>query len=199
MREMPRGCGVGLLLGGWGCAVAGGVTVRAGAMAVSRMFHEAPRLTPKFHARFTSHQGRPGLFHARFTSHQRHGARRLRLDQRATTRRHLTVVTPSRPRTRPTLSHAIPQRHRSTTPQKPHDFNVSVSKSEILAGELHATFVELHPSGSIAPVKEHYTRSERVQCSLIGCTASSATSDSADTRQGQLGPRQRVRRYAPFH
>lgn len=196
---MPRGCGVGLLLGGWGCAVAGGVTVRAGAMAVSRMFHEAPRLTPKFHARFTSHQGRPGLFHARFTSHQRHGARRLRLDQRVTTRRHLTVVTPSRPRTRPTLSHAIPHGHRLTTPQKPHDFNVSVSKSEILAGELHATFVELHPSGSIAPVKEHYTRSERVQCSLIGCTASSATSDSADTRQGQLGPRQRVRRYAPFH
>lgn len=77
---MPRGCGVGVLAG-WGCVVAGGVTVRAGAMAVSRMFHEAPRLTPKFHARFTSHQGRPGLFHARFTSHQRHGARRLRLDQ----------------------------------------------------------------------------------------------------------------------
>jgi hypothetical protein len=35
--------------------------------------------------------------------------------------------------------------------QKPHDFNVSVSKSEILAGELHATFPVLHPLWSITP------------------------------------------------
>ena len=53
--------------------------------------------------------------------------------------------------TYPTISHAIPYRHRSTTPQKPHDFNVPVSKSEILAGELHATFPVLHPIGSITP------------------------------------------------
>ena len=72
--------------------------------------------------------------------------------------------------------------------------------------ELHATFVELHPLWSITPdqwalhpISGHYTRSERVQCLLIGCTASSATSDSADIRQGQLGPRQQVRHYAPFH
>ena len=35
--------------------------------------------------------------------------------------------------------------------QKPHDFNVSVSKSEMLAGQLHATFLGMHPLGSIAP------------------------------------------------
>lgn len=71
---------------------------------------------------------------------ERHTARCLRLDQRATTRRHLTVVTPSRPQMRPTLSHAIPHRHRLTTPQKPHDSNGSVSNSEMLSWELHATF-----------------------------------------------------------
>lgn len=43
------------------------------------------------------------------------------------------------------------QRTRSTAPQKSHDFNVSVSKSEMLAGELHATFLGMHPLGSIAP------------------------------------------------
>ena len=51
----------------------------------------------------------------------------------------------------PGFSHAIPRRPRLTTPQKPHDFNVSVSKSEMLSRELHATFAGLHPIGSIAP------------------------------------------------
>ena len=163
---MPRGCGAWRFRSGarlrrcvvavwviaaWVAAHLQSYALLADAMTVSRTFHDPPGPASWCHARFTSHQGRPGLFHARFTSHQRHGARRLRLDQRATTRRHLTVVTPSRPRTRPTLSHAIPQRHRSTTPQKPHDFNVSVSKSEILAGELHATFAGLHPLRSITP------------------------------------------------
>lgn len=82
---------------------------------------------------------------------QRHAAHRLRLDQRTTARQHLTVVTPSRPQMRPTLSHAIPRRHRLTTPQKPHDSNGSVSNSEMLSWELHATFVELHPLWSITP------------------------------------------------
>ena len=82
---------------------------------------------------------------------QRHAAHRLRLDERGTTRQHLTAVTRSRPQMRPTLSHAIPCRHRLTTPQKPHDSNGSVSNSEMLSLELHATFVELHPLWSIAP------------------------------------------------
>ena len=51
----------------------------------------------------------------------------------------------------PTLSHAIPRRHRLTTPQKQHDFNVLASNSEILVGELHATFPKLHPLRSITP------------------------------------------------
>ena len=93
----------------------------------------------------------PWRFHARFTSHQRHGARCLRLDQRATRRQHFTVVTPSRLQIRPTLSHAIPRRHRLTTPQKPHDSKGSASNSEMLSWELHATFVELHPLWSITP------------------------------------------------
>ena len=62
----------------------------------------------------------------------------------------------------PAFSHAIPGELRSTTPQKPHDFNVSISKSEMLAGELHASFPELHPIRNIAPDEEHCTRSERV-------------------------------------
>ena len=120
---MPPGCGVG-------CGVvSGGASLWAGLQCC----------------------GRAALwFHARFTSHQRNGAHRLRLDERGT-RQHLTVVTPSRPQMRPTLSHAIPQRHGLTTPQKPHDSNGSVSKSEILAGELHATFAGLHPLWSITP------------------------------------------------
>ena len=52
---------------------------------------------------------------------------------------------------RPTLSHAIPQRHGLTKPQKPHDSNGSVSNSEMLSWELHATFAELHPLWSITP------------------------------------------------
>ena len=52
---------------------------------------------------------------------------------------------------RPALSHAIPRRHRLTTPQKPHDSNVSVSGSEIPSRELHATFAGLHPLWSITP------------------------------------------------
>ena len=83
--------------------------------------------------------------------HQRHAAHRLRLDERGTTQQHLTVVAPSRPQMRPALSHAIPRRHRLTTPQKPHDSNSSVSNSEMLSWELHATFVELHPLWSITP------------------------------------------------
>ena len=82
---------------------------------------------------------------------QRHGARCLRLDQRATTRRNLAAITASQPQMRPTLSHAIPHEHRSTTPQKPHDSKGSVSNSEMLSWELHATFVELHPLRSITP------------------------------------------------
>ena len=66
-------------------------------------------------------------------------------------RQRLTVVTPSLLQTHPALSHAIPRRHRLTTPQKPYDFNVLVSNSEILVGELHATFPKLHPSWSITP------------------------------------------------
>lgn len=53
--------------------------------------------------------------------------------------------------------------------------------------------------GALHPISEHYTRSERVQCSLIGCTASSATSCGADTRQGQLDPHRQDRHYAPHH
>ena len=34
---------------------------------------------------------------------------------------------------------------------KPHDFNVSVSNSEMLSWELHATFAVLHPLSSITP------------------------------------------------
>ena len=82
---------------------------------------------------------------------QRYAARCLRLDQGATRRQHLTVVMPSRPQMRPTPSHAIPQRHGLTRPQKPHDSNGSVSNSEMLSWELHATFVELHPLWSITP------------------------------------------------
>ena len=50
----------------------------------------------------------------------------------------------------------------------------------MLSWELHATFAGLHPLRSITPVKEHYTRSERVQCPLMGCTTSSATSSFED-------------------
>ena len=42
--------------------------------------------------------------------------------------------------------------------------------------ELRATFPVLHPLRSVTPVEERYTGSERVQCSLIGCTPSSTTS-----------------------
>ena len=52
---------------------------------------------------------------------------------------------------RPTLSHAIPRRHRLMTPQKPHDSDGSASNSEMLSWELHATFAELHPLWSITP------------------------------------------------
>ena len=38
----------------------------------------------------------------------------------------------------------------------------------------------MHPLRSIAPVKEHCTRSERVQCLLMGCTAPSATSKNTE-------------------
>ena len=117
------------------------MVARAGAIAVSRKFHEPPRLATTVSR----------AFHARFTRYQRHGARCPRLDQRATMRQHLTVATPSRTQMHPTLSHAIPRRHRFTTPQKPHDSNGSVSNSEILSRELHATFAELHPLWSITP------------------------------------------------
>ena len=117
------------------------MVARAGAIAVSRKFHEPPRLATTVSL----------AFHARFTRYQRHGARCPRLDQRATMRQHLTVATPSRTQMHPTLSHAIPRRHRFTTPQKPHDSNGSVSNSEILSRELHATFAELHPLWSITP------------------------------------------------
>ena len=47
--------------------------------------------------------------------------------------------------------------------------------------------------GALHPISGHYTRSERVQCSLIGCTISSATSSIANAlprRNGtpQLSP-----------
>mgnify|MGYP001732701386 FL=1 len=96
-------------------------------------------------------------------------------------------LTAMSPQIHTVLSHAIPHEHRSTTPQKPHDSNGSVSNSEMLSWELHATFVELHPIRHIAPVKEHYTRSERVQCSLMGRTTRSATSPIADTLPRQHG------------
>ena len=38
----------------------------------------------------------------------------------------------------------------------------------------------MHPLRSIAPVKEHCTRSERVQCLLMGCTAPSVTSKNTE-------------------
>ena len=108
--------------------------------------------------------------------------------------------------TYPTISHAIPRRRKLTEPQKPHDFNVSISKSEILSGELHATFAGLYPLGSIPPDRERYSRWEALH-PIRACTmptdgvrdSISTTSESADTRQGQLGPRQPVRHYAPPH
>lgn len=92
--------------------------------------------------RLSEHGHRPSVPRTRACLHrgQRHGARCLRLDQSRTTRRHLAAITATRLHTCPVLSHAIPRRHRLTTPQKPHDSNGSVSKSEILVGELHATF-----------------------------------------------------------
>ena len=38
----------------------------------------------------------------------------------------------------------------------------------------------MHPLRSIVPVKEHCTRSERVQCLLMGCTAPSVTSKNTE-------------------
>ena len=99
----------------------------------------------------------------------------------------------------PTLSHAIPRRHRLTTPQKPHDSNSSVSNSEMLSWELHATFVELHPLLSITPDQWALHPIRAGASPLMRCTIRSATSDSADTRQGQLGPRQQARHYEPHH
>ena len=58
----------------------------------------------------------------------------------------------------------------------------------MLSRELHATFPELHPIRCIAPVKEHCTRPERVQCSLIGCTTRSQQATARIHVRGSAAP-----------
>ena len=53
--------------------------------------------------------------------------------------------------------------------------------------ELRATFPVLHPLRNVTPVEERYSRSERVQCSLKGCTPPSTTSSIADALPRQNG------------
>jgi len=62
----------------------------------------------------------------------------------------------------------------------------------MLSRELHATFLGMHPLGSIAPDQNGCIATDEVHDPI-------ATSDSADRRQGQLGSRQQVRYYAPRH
>ena len=52
-----------------------------------------------------------------------------------------------------TISHAIPFQTQIDGTPKPHDFNVLISNSEILSGELHATFPVPHAFGNIAPAR----------------------------------------------
>ena len=51
----------------------------------------------------------------------------------------------------------------------------------------HDTPNPAHNTYTLKCEEPHYTRSERVQCSLIGCTISSATSSIADTLPMQHG------------
>lgn len=74
----------------------------------------------------------------------------------------------------PTLSHAIPRGHGSTTPQKPHDFNVSAPQLEVPSGELHATILELNPLGSVAPA-------------LIGCNVADGVHDPIGNKLCRVG------------
>ena len=80
---------------------------------------------------------------------------------------------------RPALSHAIPREHRSTTSHKPHDSKGSVSNSEMLSWELHATFARLHPLWSITPDQWVLHPIRAGASSLMGCTTRSATSSVA--------------------
>lgn len=98
---------------------------------------------------------------------------------------------------RPALSHAIPRRHRLTTPQKPHDSNVSVSGSEIPSRELHATFAGLHPLWSITPDQWALHPIRTGASSLMRCTTRSATSSVAEARHWQL--QYRCGHTAPYH
>ena len=90
-----------------------------------------------------------------------------------------------------TLSHAIPCEHRSTAAQKPHDFRVSNSKPDVPSQELHATFAGLYPLANITPDGEHYTRSEWVQCPLIGCTTRSQQAEARIHVRGSSAPANR--------
>ena len=157
-------CGRRHGVAGWGCGVADGRC----------------SIAARWAAVWTGTATVSHAFHARFTRHQRHGARCPRLDQRATMRQHLTVVTPSRRQMRPALSHAIPQRHGLTTPQKPHDSNGSVSNSEMLSWELHATFVELHPLWSIKSDQQQATARIHVMGSSAPANRSGATHHFTD-------------------
>ena len=69
----------------------------------------------------------------------------------------------------------------------------------MLSPELHATFPELHPLWSITPDQWALHPIRAGASPLMRCTIQSETSDSADTCQEQLGRRQQVRHYAPFH
>lgn len=147
---------------------------RHGFTHVSRAFHEAPRLaTPvsrAFHEAPTARSALP-------TTGSRSSA-------------------PAQPPTsRPAHPHCLAKQSRMQFPtdtDRPHARNRMISTFWFQSlkywwGNCMRLFRCCTRYGALHPISGHYTRSERVQCSLIGCTPPPATSSIADTLRRRNG------------
>jgi len=174
-----------------------------GRVASLRVGWSPGRARLPFHVSFTSHQGWRQQFHARFTPVSRgtNGTERVAPDWIKEPRCDSTSRS-QRPVERRCIPHFRMQFPADIDLRHLRNRMIPTVRFQILKycrGNCMRLLRSCTRYGALHPISGHYTRSGRVQCSLIGCTASSATSCGADTRQGQLGPHQQDRHYAPFH
>ena len=177
------------------------MVIRAGAIAVSRKFHGRQGRPRWLHARFTIHQGQWPGFTGVLRSTRGDGQVSRPFHEAPTARSALPTTgsrspAPAQPPTsRPAHPHCLAKQFRMQFPadtDRPHARNRMIStfwfqNLKYWWGNCMRLFRCCTRYRALHPISGHYTRSERVHCSLIGCTPSSTTSSSANTLRRRNG------------